>query len=167
MHSVIEFILNYNVMLGGTTSNFFSLFFHGNVWHHFNNNKTWGEWVLMWLLHVYPILVENILLFTHSQKLLTIGVYWKRKNKFLLRMWFLVRWPWSRGWLIPMNLWRTQIKLRQLWKWAFGWRGTLERGTSKQNVEPEEVHLAILLLEKKKCVNRWKMKPNIKSVTSK
>lgn len=32
--------------------------------------------------------------FTHSQKLLTIGVYCKRKNKFLLRMWFLVRWPW-------------------------------------------------------------------------
>lgn len=103
---------------------FSSPFLHGNVWHHFNSNKTLGEWVLMWLLHVYLILVENILLFTHSQKLLTIGVYWKRKNQFLLRVWFLAGLPWSRRWLIPMNLWGTQIKLRQLWKLSFQMKNT-------------------------------------------
>lgn len=112
---------------------FLLFFFHGNVWHHFNNNKTLGEWVFMWLLHVYLILVENILLFTHSQKLLTTGVYWKRKDKFLLRVWFLVRLPWSRGWLIPRNLWHTQIKLGQVSKLSF-W---MKRNTRKRYIETE------------------------------
>lgn len=130
--SVIEFILNYKVILGGTTANSFS-FFHGNVWHHFNNNKTLEEWVLMWLLHVYLILVENILLFTHSQKLLTIGVYCQRKNKFLQECgsWYVDLGP-EDDWY-PWIYDTHKLNLGSCENWAFGWRGIPERGTLKQN----------------------------------
>lgn len=53
-----------------------SPFLHINVSHHFNNNKMLEEQVIdmrSHLLHGYLILVENILLFTPSQELLTVG----------------------------------------------------------------------------------------------